>query len=48
MMVYTPHYQNAMLGGNAVESGLPVVSDEGTAFAVTVIPVHDGLAVKAR
>jgi hypothetical protein len=48
MMVYTPYYQNSMLGGNEVESGLPVVSDGGTPFAVTVIPVHDRLAVKAR
>lgn len=48
MMVYTPYYQNSMLGGNVVESGLPIVSDGGTPFAVTVIPVHDRLAVKAR
>jgi hypothetical protein len=37
-----------MLGGNEIESGLPVVTDEGTPFAVTLIPVHDKLAVKAR
>jgi len=48
MMVYTPYYQNAMLGGNAVESGLPVVSDERTPFAGTVIPVHDRLAIRAQ
>ncbi len=47
MMVYTPYYENSMLGGNEVESGLPVVGDGGTLFAVTVIPVHDRLAVKA-
>ena len=49
MMVYTPYYTNAMLGSNAGESGLPSISDdEGTPFAVTVIPVDHRLAVKAR
>lgn len=48
MMVYTPYYENSMLGGNEVDSGLPVVGDGGTPFAVTVIPVDDRLAVKAR
>ena len=48
MMVYTPYYENSMLGGNEVESGLPVVGNGGTPFAVTVIPVADRLAVKAR
>ena len=49
MMVYTPYYTNAMLGNNAGESGLPSISDdEGTPFAVTVIPVDHRLAVKAR
>jgi hypothetical protein len=49
MMVYTPYYTNAMLGNNAGESGLPSISDdEGTPFAVTVIPVEHRLAVKAR
>jgi hypothetical protein len=47
MMVYTPYYENAMLGGNEVHSGLPVVGDGGTPFAVTVIPVDDRLAVNA-
>ncbi|MBI4381122.1 MAG: hypothetical protein HY574_08010 [candidate division NC10 bacterium] len=48
MMVYTPYYENSMLGGNEVDSGLPVVGDGRTPFAVTVIPVADRLAVKAR
>jgi len=48
MMVYTPYYENSMLGGNEMDSGLPVVGDGGTPFAVTVIPVADRLAVKAR
>src|SRR5438132_1141607 len=48
MMVYTPYYENSMLGGNAPDSGLPIVGNGGTPFAVTVIPVDDGLAVKAR
>ena len=49
MMIYTPYYTNAMLGSNAGESGLPSISDdEGTPFAVTVIPVDHRLAVKAR
>ena len=48
MMVYAPHYENSMLGGNAPDSGLPMVINVGTPFAVTVIPVDDRLAVKAR
>jgi hypothetical protein len=48
MMVYTPYYENSMLGGNEVHSGLPVVGDGGTPLAVTVIPVDDRLAVRAR
>src|SRR5712664_4057928 len=48
MMVYTPNYENSMLGGNAPDSGLPIVGNGGTPFAVTVIPVDDRLAVKAR
>src|SRR5438132_6057473 len=48
MMVYTPNYENSMLGGNAPDSGLPIVGNGGTQFAVTVIPVDDRLAVKAR
>ena len=48
MMVFTPYYDNAMLGGNAFGSPLPFVSDDaGTPFAVTVIPVDHALAVKA-
>jgi len=48
MMVYTPNYENSMLGDNAPDSGLPIVGNGGTPFAVTVIPVDDRLAVKAR
>lgn len=48
MMVYTPYYTNAMLGGNT-DDELPSISDdEGTPFAVTVIPVDRGSAVKER
>jgi hypothetical protein len=48
MMVYTPYYENSMLGGNEPHSRLPIVINSGTPFAVTVIPVDDRLAVKAR
>jgi len=48
MMVYTPYYENSMLGGNGPDSRLPMVINGGTQFAVTVIPVDGGLAVKAR
>jgi hypothetical protein len=48
MMVYTPNHENSMLGGNEPDSGLPMVINGGTPFAVTVIPVDDGLAVKAK
>jgi len=48
MMVYTPYYENSMLGGNEPDSRLPIVGNDGTQFAVTVIPVDDRLAVKAK
>jgi hypothetical protein len=49
LMVYTPYYVNAMLGGNDFAGSLPFVSDDaGTPFAVTVIPVDHGLAISAR
>jgi hypothetical protein len=49
MMVYTPYYENSMLGSNEFGRLLPFVSDDaGTPFAVTVIPVDHKLAVKAR
>ncbi len=48
MMVYTPYYENAMLGGNEFGGELPFVSDDaGTPFTVTVIPVDPALAIKA-
>jgi hypothetical protein len=49
MMVYSPYYKNAMLGGNAFGSPLPAVTDDaGTPFAIIVIPVDDKLAVKGH
>jgi hypothetical protein len=49
MMVFVPYYENSMLGDNAAGSPLPAVfEDVGTPFAVTVIPVDDKLAIKAR
>lgn len=47
MMVYTPYYDNAMLGGNEPGGPAPFVGDDaGTPFAVTVIPVDDELAIE--
>ena len=49
IMLYTPYYENSMLGGNQVGGALPFVGDDaGTPFAVTVIPVAHDLAVKTR
>lgn len=49
MMVFSPYYENSMLGGNEFASPLPFVTDDaGTPFAVVVIPVDDKLAIKAR
>jgi hypothetical protein len=49
MMLYTPYYENSMLGGNQVGGVLPFVGDDaGTPFAVTIIPVAHELAVKAQ
>lgn len=49
LMVFTPYYDNAMLGGNEFGSTLPQLSDDaGTPFAVVVIPVDQSLAVKSK
>jgi hypothetical protein len=49
MMIYAPYYTNAMLGANTRDSMLPRISDdEGTPFAVIVIPVDDRFAVKSK
>jgi hypothetical protein len=45
MMVFTPYYENSMLGGNEFGGTLPFVSDDaGTQFTVTLIRVDDELA----
>lgn len=41
MMVFTPYYENSMLGGNEFGGTLPFVSDDA------VIPMDDGLARSA-
>ena len=49
MMVFSPYYENSMLGGNDFGPPLPIVTDDGgTPFAVVVIPVDDKLAIKAQ
>ncbi|MCU1308232.1 MAG: hypothetical protein JWN45_2927 [Acidobacteriaceae bacterium] len=49
MMVFSPYYENSMLGGNEFGSPLPIVTDDaGTPFAVVVISVDEKLAVKAQ
>jgi len=49
MMLFVPYYQNRMLGDNSPASHLPFVGDdEGTPFAVAVIPVDDKLAISAH
>jgi len=49
VMVFTPNYENAMVGGNPFGGELPFVSDDAaTPFAVTVIPVSHELAVGHR
>ena len=48
IMVYLPYYET-LLGTKHPQSPLPSIGDdEGTAFAVGVIPVDDKLAIKAR
>jgi hypothetical protein len=48
MMVFTPYYENSMLGSNEFAGALPFVSDDaGTPFSVTVIPVDHVLAQSA-
>jgi len=49
MMIYAPYYQSAMLGGFKGNSGLPAVAaDDGTPFALVVVAVDEGLAVKPK
>jgi hypothetical protein len=49
MMVFSPYYENSMLGGNEFGAPLPIVSDDaGTPFAVVLIPVDEKLAIKAN
>lgn len=46
MMVYTPYYENSMLGGNERGGSAPFVNDDdGTPFAVTVIAVDANAAI---
>jgi len=48
MMVFSPYYENTMLGNNPFGAPLPLVTDDArTPFAVVVIPVDDKLAIKA-
>jgi len=45
-MLFTPNYDNAMVGGNAFGSPMPQLTDDaGTPFSVVVIPVDDALAI---
>jgi hypothetical protein len=47
-MVYLPGYET-LLGTKHPQNPLPSIGDdEGTPFAVGVIPVDDRLAIKAR
>jgi hypothetical protein len=49
MMIFTPYYDNSMLGDNEFGSPLPQVTDDaGTPFTVVVIPVDHKLAIKAQ
>ena len=48
IMVFSPYYENSMLGGNEFGAPLPIVTDDaGTPFTVVVIPVDDKLAIKS-
>lgn len=49
LMVFSPYYTTAMVGGHTLANPYPqVIDDEGTPFAVLVIPVDDKLAIKAQ
>jgi hypothetical protein len=48
VMIYTPNWDNAMVGGNQIGGPLPAITDDGgTPFAVMVIPVDPAFSVKA-
>jgi len=49
MMIFAPYYDNSLRGNNEFGGALPQLSDDaGTPFAVVVIRVDDGLAIKTR
>jgi len=49
MMVFAPYYDNSWLGNNEFGGAFPQLSDDaGTPFAVVVIRVDEGLAIKAQ
>ena len=49
MMVFSPYYENSLLGNNPFGAPLPQVTDDaGTPFAVVVIPVDEKLAIKTK
>jgi hypothetical protein len=49
VMVFSPYYDNSMIGGNPFGAPLPQLTDDaGTPFAVVVIPVDHDLFVKAE
>lgn len=49
LMIYTPYYTNAMIGGGEFGGAQPFVSDDaGTPFAVTVIPLDPSAAIRVR
>src|SRR5260370_12981654 len=48
VMIYTPNWDNAMVGGNQIVGPLPAIPDDSWAqFAVIVIPVDPAFFVKA-
>src|SRR3989475_12049816 len=46
MMVYTPYYENTMLGGNQPDSRLPIMGNGGKQLGVTVISGDDRVGVQ--
>jgi hypothetical protein len=48
VMIYTPYWDNSMVGGKQIGGALPAITDDGgTPFAVIVIPVDHAFFVKS-
>jgi hypothetical protein len=49
MMIFAPYYENSALGGGEIGNhSAPFVVGGGSPFSIVIVPVDDGLAIKAK